>query len=132
MKKGNKSWKPNDRLTVKNVPEGYVARWVDTEQANYERKQEMGYVPVSSVTNPSVKHEHPGLPHDGKPLTTLKAYRGMELMLCPKEDYEAHREYYAEQTLKQTAGLKRKAVEENAANARGGNAAQVYGKIVIE
>ena len=131
-KKGRKSWTPASRLTVTGKRPGYVQRWVDEEPANFQRKRADGWTPVNGTLGSSVKHEHPDLTGDGKPLDSTIKYRNMVLCELPEEDYLAHREYYAEQTRAQTAGLKRKAEQENAANAKGGAAAHLYGKIVIE
>lgn len=131
-KKGRPSWKPASRLSVSGKREGYVQRWVDEEPANLQRKKADGWNPVNGTLGSHVKHEHPDLTGDGKPLGSTVKYRNMVLMEIPEEDYKAHREYYAEQTRLQTVGLKARAEHENAANARGRAAAQLYGKITIE
>lgn len=131
-KKGRKSWQPANRLNVTGKRDGYVQRWVDKEEANLQRKMADGWVPVNGTLGTKLKHDHPDLTGDGRPLGSTVEYRNMVLMELPEEDYQAHREYYAEQTRSQTAGLKAKAEQENAANARGRAAAHLYGKITIE
>lgn len=132
VKKGRKSWTPASRLTVTGKREGYVQRWVNKEPGNYQKRRADGWEPVNGTSGSGLKHDHPNLTGDGKPLTTAVEYRDMVLCELPEEDYREHREYYAEQTRLQTAGLKRKAEQENAANAQGGQAARIYGKTIIE
>lgn len=132
VKKGRKSWTPASRLTVTGQRPGYVQRWVDKEAGNYQKRRADGWVPVNGVTSPGLKHDHPDLTGDGKPLGSPVEYRDMILCELPEEDYQAHREYYANQTRLQTAGLRRKAEQENAANAKGGLVAGLYGKTIIE
>ena len=131
-KKGRKSWKPADRLRVDGKIPGYVLRWVDKESGNYAKRVGDGYVPISGVTGAKVKHDNPDLVGDGKPITSLTEYRNMELMAIPEEDWLAHREYFAEETRKQTASLRKRAEQDNASNAKGGDPARVYGKTIIE
>lgn len=130
-KKGRKSWQPSSRLSVTGQREGFVQRWIDKEPANYQRKRADGWRPVNGTLGSHAKHEHPDLTGDGKPLGSTVEYRDMVLCEIPEEDYQAHRDYYAKQTEAQTAGLRRKAEQENAANAKGGAAAPLYGKTII-
>jgi hypothetical protein len=133
QKKGNKSWKPAALLHTHDIPEGFKARWVNTaDEANYARRYADGWRPISSVTNTKAGHLRPNHIEDGQPLTTVTSYRGSTLCVLPDEDYEAHREYFNEQTRRQTAGLREKAEADNRAKARGGLAAKIYGKTVIE
>ena len=133
QKKGKKSWKPSALLNVVNKRPGRQYRWVDTKDAaNYARRIQDGWVPESSVTDRSVSHERPDHIEDGKPLTSVTEYRGMALCSIPDEDYQEHREFYKNMTMRQTAGLQEKLEAENRAKAQLGTAARLYGKTVIE
>lgn len=131
-KKGRPSWRPAARLDVTGKRPGYETRWVDKEAANYQRKHAEGWRPVNGTLGSHAKHDHPNLTGDGKALGSTVEYRDMVLMEIPEEQYQEHRAYYAEQTRLQTVGLKAKAEQENAANAKGRAAAHIYGKITIE
>lgn len=131
--KGRKSWKPSALLTTHNIPEGYKARWVDTKDAaNYARRYQDGWRPLSSVTNQKAGHVHPNRMDDGKPLDTVTEYRGSVLCVLPDEDYREHREFFNEQTRRQTAGLREDAEKRNRANAQRETAARLYGRTIIE
>lgn len=133
QKKGKKSWKPSALLLTHDIPEGFQARWVNTsDPANYARRYADGWRPINSVTNTRAGHVRPEHIEDGKPLTTVTEYRGSTLCVLPNEEYQEHREYFNEQTRRQTAGLWDKAEAENRAKARGGMAAKLYGKTHIE
>lgn len=132
-KKGKKSWKPAALLDTHDKPEGYQLRWVNTlDPANLARRQADGWRPLSSVTNKKTGHDRPGHIEDGKPLTTVTEYRGSVLMALPDEDYQEHREFFNEQTRRQTAGLRERFEAENRAKAQRGTAAQIYGETSIE
>lgn len=132
-KKGKKSWKPAALLNTHHIPEGYQARWVNTsDPANAARRHVDGWRPISSVTNTKAGHDRPDDINDGKPLTTVTEYRGSTLMVLPNEDYQAHRDFFNEQTMRQTAGLQEKLEAENRAKAQRGTAARLYGKTIIE
>lgn len=131
-KKGRRSWKPAQKLNLNKKLPNHEMRWVDKEVGNYQRRLADGWVPISKVTSTEIAHDHPNLVGDGKPTGSVIEYRDMELMAIPKEDYEDHREYFRKQTEAQTAGLRKTAERENAANAKGGDPARIYGKIVIE
>lgn len=131
-KKGRKSWKPAALLNTDKVP-GYQSRWVNTQDpANYARRRQDGWVPYSEVMRGKKVHERPGHIEDGKPLDTVTEYRGSVLCLLPDDEYQAHRDYFNEQTMRQTAGLQEKLERENRAKAQSGTAAKLYGKTVIE
>ncbi len=104
-KKGRRSWKPASRLTVTGQREGFVQRWVNKEPANYQKRRADGWVPVHGTLGSPAKHEQPDLVGDGKPLGSTIEYRDMVLCELPEEEYLAHREYYANETKAQTAGL---------------------------
>ena len=132
-KKGKKSWKPAALLNTHDKPEGYELRWVDTsDPANYARRKADGWTPVSQITNTKTGHDRPDHMGDGKPLTTVTEYRGSVLCALPTEDYQAHREYFAQMTKRQTAGLRDQAEANNRAKATRGMAAELYGKTIIE
>jgi hypothetical protein len=54
----------------------------------------------------------------------------MVLMAIPKEDYEAHREYYEELTRKRTRSLKDR-VKQEAKDSATGKPADIHGTIII-
>lgn len=129
-KKGKKSWKPAALLNTEKVP-GYQSRWVNTQDpANYARRRADGWVPYSQVTGSKELHDRPSHIEDGKPLDTVTEYRGSVLCLLPDEDYQEHRDFFNEQTRRQTAGLRDKAEADNRKRASGGMAAKIYGKHV--
>ena len=132
QKKGKKSWKPSALLHTKKMP-GHQSRWVNAlDPANYQRRMADGWVPDSKINGGGNLHERPGHIEDGSNLTSVTEYRGMVLCHIPDEEYQEHRDYYNEQTRRQTAGLWDKAEAENRAKARGGMAAKLYGKTHIE
>ena len=131
--KGRKSWKPSAILDTHNIPKGFTARWVNTsDPANYAKRHADGWRPISSVTNKEAGHVRPEYIEDGQPMTTVTEYRGSTLCVLPDEDYQSHREFFQEQTRRQTAGLREKAEAQNRANAQHGEAAEIYGKTIIE
>lgn len=132
-KKGRKSWKPAALLDTHDKPAGHQLRWVNTQDpANYARRKADGWVPVSQISNAKTGHVHPGHIEDGKPLTSVTEYRGSVLCALPDEDFIEHREFFQEQTRRQTAGLREKTEVENRKKANSGTAAKLYGKIIIE
>jgi len=131
--KGKKSWKPSPLLQVENKNPNYEYRWVDTKDpANWAKRYADGWRPATSLNGSRAQHERPEYVQDGKLLDTVTEYRGSTLCVLPKEDYEEHREYYRNQTRRQTAGLREDAEAKNRANARNGLVAQLYGKTTIE
>lgn len=132
-KKGKKSWRPAALLNTHDIPEGYQARWVNTQDpANAARRRADGWTPITDVTNAKAGHVRPDHIEDGKPLTTVTEYRGSTLMVLPDEDYREHREFFNEQTRRQTAGLREAAEQRNREKAQSGMAAKIYGKTIIE
>ena len=124
-KKGNKSWRPAQRLRVTGKNPDYEYRWIDaSDPDNLRRKQEDGWVPASEL------HGHTA-ENGEKQMTSVTESRGSVLHAIPKEDYQMHRDYYQERTKKQIAGLKKTLVDE-AEKARPGASRNIHGTIVIE
>lgn len=134
VKKGKPSWKPAARLPVRNAPEGYRLRWVHKEPANLARKAAEDWIPATSINGFKAEHIAPELVQDGKSLTSAVEYRDLVLMALPEERAQERDGYYAEQTRKQTVGLKKQVEKENADQAArlGATPSPVRGSIVIE
>jgi hypothetical protein len=124
-KKGKKSWTPAQRMKVVGKNPDYVYRWIDaTDPDNLRRKQEDGWVPASKLHGDAVEN---GEKHD----TSITETRGLILHALPAEDYQSHREYFSEKTKQQTAGLKKRLLEDAERASPGGSRA-IHGTIVIE
>lgn len=134
VKKGYASWQPAQRLNVVNRKPGFRYRWVDRDPANLEKKLAEGWVLVNGTSGkPEVEHERRPHPSDGTDLTSAKRYRELVLMALPEELGKARDAFMAEQTQKQTLGLKADLERENrdAARSAGFNPAKLHGTIVI-
>lgn len=134
VKKGRPSWKPASRLEVRNKPDGYRLRWVNkTDSANVNRKLAEDWIYANKIEGFDVEHAFPGLVQDGKALTSTPEYREHVLMAIPEDRAKERDEHYAKETQKQTAGLKHKAKEDNAENARkhGAPGTELTGRITI-
>lgn len=125
-KKGNKSWKPAQKLSIVDKKAGYVYRWCDKDPANLLKRKADGWVMASDLHGHKAKQEAP----EAKDLTSVTEYRDLVLMAIPEEDYQSHRDYYEEQTRKQTVGLKDR-VKQDARQGATGKAADIHGTIVI-
>lgn len=125
-KKGRKSWKPAQKLSIVDRKPGYEYRWCDSDPSNILKRKADGWVMATELSGHRTKQEDPS----AKDLTSVTEYRNMVLMAIPTEDYEAHREYYAELTRKQTSGLKDR-VKQEARSASTGKPADIHGTIVI-
>lgn len=132
MKKGKKSWKPSAMLSTPDYP-GFQKRMVDTTNPdNYARRLSDGWKPVNQVTNGKAKAVLSEDIRDGKPMTSVLEHRGSVLMLLPDEDFEEHREYFREQTRRQTVGLRQKAEQRFQNRQRGELTAELYGETSIQ
>lgn len=125
QKKGKPSWAPARMLDVKGVPNGIVPRWVNKDPANVEKKTAEGWKPINATTLQIVEHGA------SDSLSTAKTYRDVVLMGLPKETAEARREFFQEQTNRQTIGLKKELQDKVDGAAKGSQAAPVHGTIVI-
>lgn len=126
-KKGKPTWKPAAKLSVVNKQAGFRYRWCDKDQLNISRKTEEGWVFANKDTGLPVEHDNP----DGNPLTSATEYRELVVMALDEETAQARDDYFKEQTLKQTVGLKdrlRKDLEDAAPE---GHRAPAEGTIII-
>lgn len=124
VKKGKPSWRPGKKLRVKDKKPGFNYRWCDKDPANLQRRQEDGYVFASKLQGDTAKHDGEKSP------TSVQEYREMVLMACPEEEFQTHREYFAQRTTEQTVGLKR-LLEDDARKLTRGGPTGITGKIVI-
>lgn len=125
-KKGKASWKPATALKAKRI-DGFRTRWTNKDPMNLQRKQSEGWVTVHKDTGLQTEHEHPEDLESGTPVTSVTEYRELVLLALPEDVAQARDEYFAEQTDKQTAGLK-KNLQRDLADGK----AQVHGKIIID
>ena len=123
VKKGNPSWKPPRRDDVKNKDPNLHYRWAWKDPHNIERKKDWGY----SIASPAVGAR--ATTGESNP-TSVQELRDRVLMVCPKEEYEEHRRYFENETLKQTRAIKSN-LQRDVAKATGPSAV-IHGKIVIE
>ena len=131
-KKGNPSWSPATRLDVRNRRAGFRYRWCDKDPANIEKKLAEGWVFVNKTSGLPGELERRDQPHDGSDLTTTKTYRELVLMALPEDIGLARDRYVADQTRKQTVGLKADAERTNRSAGQGIPTAQpLHGTIVI-
>lgn len=114
VKKGSKSWRPAEALSVRGKDPNYTYRWCDKDAANIDKKLAEGWT--------FAKEDHAV---GGETLTTTTEYRELVLMKLPKEDAEARHQYFQELTDKQTMGLKQK-LKQDAQHA------EIHGRIIIE
>lgn len=130
--KGKKSWQPSALLPTPDVP-GFQKRFVNVKDPdNLARRLADGWKPYSEVTNGKAKPVASETLGDGRPLTTITEHRGSVLMVLPEEEYQSHREFFQNQTKRQTAGLRQRAEAKNRNRAQAGEAANLYGEISIE
>ncbi len=129
-KKGRSSWKPASMLTVVDKPEGYRTRWVSKDSLNMQRKKAEGWLMANEINGTEATHEHPDKMGDGRPLTSVKEYRDMVLMVLPEEIAKERDEYFREKTDKQTADLKKNLQDDAEGKGVAGDEA-VHGSIII-
>ena len=132
-KKGNASWNPATRLELRGKKPGWRYRWCDKDPANIEKKLAEGWVFINKTTGLPGELERRDQPHDGSALTTTKTYRELVLMALPEDIGLARDRYVADQTRKQTVGLKADAERTNRSAAQGSGVApaSLHGTIVI-
>ena len=75
-KKGRKSWRPAQRLSLVDKKAGYVYRWCDKEPSNIAKRRADGWIMASELTGHSAKQEEP----TAKNLTSVNEYRELVLM----------------------------------------------------
>lgn len=129
-KKGKSTWKPAAHLEAVQKQDGYRYRWCSKDPDNIQRKRLEGWEVADDTTDPVVGHDAPGYVDDGKPLTTVREHRELVLMRTTEENARAREEWVREQTMNQTAGLKRDA-QKMMADGAGGTPAEVHGNITI-
>jgi len=126
VKKGRKSWKPAQKLSIVDKKPGYEYRWCDKDPANLLKRKADGWVMASELHGHKAKQEEA----TEKGITSVMEYRDLVLMAIPEEDLQSHRDYYEEQTRKQTVGLKDR-VKQDAQKGAAGKSADIHGSIVI-
>lgn len=126
-------WAPGNRLGQINVPKGFVPRWCDADEANLAKKREEGWIPVTKTTYPDAKHVNDGEikeVKDGAAIDgSLIKYRNMVAMMMPEELAQARREYFEDETRKQTEA-KVKMVDQK--EKMGSYASTIKPRLVIE
>jgi hypothetical protein len=106
VKKGRKpSWRPASRLGFLDTPDGFRARWCNSDEANIQKKMTEGWVPVNKTTFPGAAHLRTGAAKEvaeGQNLGSAVRYREMVGMMLPKDIYEARTEYFKNETVNNT------------------------------
>jgi len=96
-KKGREPWKPAQLLSVRDKTPGFRYRWCDKDMDNIRRKEEEGWIKVSSTTSLKGEHDRPVNTVDGAPLCRDGVdYREVILMALPEERGLARDEYQAQ------------------------------------
>lgn len=133
-KKGNSTWKPAQKLEVRNKKKGFRYRWCDKDPANIQKKLAEGWVVATKDSGTKADHVVPGVTGDGKAPTSVTEYRESVLMVLPEEVAQARDRFFQEQTDKQTTGLKDRlqADLDQSADTEGGFRTRAHGKLVIE
>lgn len=133
-KKGKKTWKPAQRLSVVKKQPGLRYRWCDKDPDNLYRKQVEGWQFADRMKGVVAEHERPEHVRDGQPLQGAKEYRDLALMVLDEETGQARDRYFEELTNRRTLGMKDTLKGDLADKARetGAPPAPVHGKIVID
>lgn len=130
VKKGNRSWKPAQRLSLADVPKGFRPRWVENEPQNVEKKLAEGWVFADGLNGPDLEHDAPKEASGSKPLASGTTYRELVLMALPEEIGQARDEYHKGLTDRQEASIKQNLVKD--AQRAGAPASAIHGKVVID
>ncbi len=109
-KKGKPTWQPGDILEVHNKSPNFSYRWVDAPKddlSQVERRMHQGFHVVNKTTRIPGDYVDPNEIKGEHPVDSAMRCRGdLLLMALPDEMKQAHTEYIAERTTKQTTGLK--------------------------
>jgi hypothetical protein len=135
VKKGHRTWKPAQKLTVKNENPEIHPKWCQDDPINIQRKLDEGYFFINKTTGAPIEYEGTGMVPDTKSIDSAVKVRELVLMGLDDETYEARKAYFAERTKDQTNSLKKFADQEDAKSAAAngvGNRSGISGKIVIE
>ena len=132
VKKGNAVWKPSHHLPVKNVPNGYRAKWCWDDPGNIARLEVEGWKHPSEVGMGAdvTRTDRRGI-EDGKNLTVSEIkYRELRLMYLPEEMAQSRAEYIEAKTKQNTMSMKNSLQTE--LNKGSDKPVNAQGKIVID
>lgn len=107
VKKGRKvEFKPAKSLAHLKGPEGHKVRWCLNDEANLQRKEAEGWIPINKTTAPSASHSRKtaNAVEDGVPQSSSIAYREMVGMALPEDMLEARTDYYKRKSEQQVRG----------------------------
>lgn len=129
-KKGKASWKPAQKLDVRNKQEGFRYRFRDRDSQNIQRARAEGWEFVNPITG--IPGDHVDPEDAQKDLTSTTEYRELTLMALPEDIAQARDEHFKELTRKQTVGLKDRLQGDLDKDAPEGHRTSATGTIVID
>lgn len=134
IKRGKKTWKPAQKLDIRNKKEGFRYRMVDKDQMNIQKKLAEGWSFANKERGTAADHVKPENIGDGQELGSVTEYRELVLMILPEEDGKARDEYIEERTNQQTVGVKKNLQDDadKSASEHGGYKTPIHGKVIIE
>ncbi len=132
-KRGRRSWKPAQLLTVRNRTPGYGYRWVDKDADNIRRKEEEGWIKVTKTSGLAGEHERPEGVEDGGPLCSDDTeYRELVLMAMPDEIALDRKEYQAKRVREATHQSAKGEVETAVNKLGGSDAPKLHGGLSFD
>lgn len=129
-KKGKASWKPAQKLDVRNKDPNFRYRFRDKDPQNIQRALAEGWEFVNPITG--IPGEHIDPEDSQKDLTSTTEYRELTLMALPEDIAQARDEHFQELTRRQTVGLKDRLQSDLDKDAPEGHRTSATGTIVID
>lgn len=129
-KKGKRSWKPAQKLDVRDKQDGFRYRFRDKDPQNIQRARAEGWEFVNPITG--IPGEHVDPEDAQKDLTSTTEYRELTLMALPEDIAQSRDEHFRELTRNQTVGLKDRLQGDLDKEAPEGHKTSATGSIVID
>lgn len=104
VKKGKPTWKPASVTDIVDKEDGYRYRWCNKDADNLAHKEAEGWETVSRLTSDTAKPAQERM-QDGRNLSSTYEKHDVILQRIPEELAQERDAYFANESMRRTAGL---------------------------